>query len=110
VALATQASSADWSYDGHRFQIGTALPPWKKITVDAALDYYYQDYRNANSFSPGGAVFRKDQVYTYSLTVSRPLMEHVSVAFQYIHMYEDSNVAAFNFRRNVFGLSLTGQF
>ncbi|HEX9741488.1 MAG TPA: hypothetical protein VGA17_01705, partial [Nitrospiraceae bacterium] len=110
VALATQASSADWSYDGHRFQIGSTLPPWQKITVDAALDYYYQDYRNANSFSPGGAVFRKDQVYTYSLTVSRPLMEHVSVAFQYIHMYEDSNVAAFNFRRNIFGLSLTGQF
>ncbi|HEX9743143.1 MAG TPA: tetratricopeptide repeat protein [Nitrospiraceae bacterium] len=110
VALATQASAADWSYDGHRFQIASTLPPWRKITVDAALDYYYQDYRNANSFSPNGAVFRKDQVYTYSLTVSRPLMEHVSVAFQYIHMYEDSNVAAFNFRRNIFGLSLTGQF
>lgn len=110
VSMATQASSADWSYDGYRFQVGTRLPPWREITVDAGLDYYYQNYQNANSFSPNGTVFRKDRIYTYSLTVSRPVLEHLSVAFQYLHMYEDSNVAAFNFRRNVFGLSLTGQF
>lgn len=110
VSVATQASAADWSYDGHKFQVGTKLPPLYQVTLDVAFDYYYQNYQNANSFSPGGDVFRKDQVYNYYLTATRPLTEHVALSFQYVHMYEDSNVAAFNFRRNIFGLALTGQF
>jgi Flp pilus assembly protein TadD len=110
VLLATQATAADWEYDGHRFQIGTALPPVYKTTLDVAFDHYLQQYTSANSFSPNGAVFRRDKVYNYYVTMTRPLTDHFAVSFQYVHTYEDSNVAAFNFRRNIFGLALTGQF
>lgn len=110
VSVATSSSAADWAYQGHRVAAGFSLPPFYKITLDGGVDYYIQRYDNANSFSPGGTVFRSDKIYNYYATVTRKLTDNFSLAFQYLHTYGDSNLVVFNYRRNIYGLVLTGQF
>jgi tetratricopeptide (TPR) repeat protein len=110
VSLATQASAADWAYRGHKASVGVSSPPFYKIILDAGFDYYVQLYDNANSFSPGGVVFRTDRVYNYYATAMRQLTDHFSLGLQYVHTDDNSNVAAFQYKRNIYGLVLTGQF
>jgi len=110
VSLAFQASAADWAYHGHKASVGVSSPPFYKIILDVGFDYYVQLYDNANSFSPGGAVFRTDKVYNYYATVMRQLTDHFSLGFQYVHTDDNSNIAAFQYKRNIYGLVLTGQF
>jgi len=110
VSLAGTASAADWAYRGHKASVGVSLPPFYKITLDAGFDYYVQLYDNANSFSPGGDVFREDKLYNYYATAMRQLTEHFSLGIQYVHTDDNSNIAAFKYKRNTYGLVLTGQF
>src|SRR3989442_11761338 len=110
VPLATQASAADWAYRGHKASVGVSLPPLYKIILDVGFDYYVQLYDNANSFSPGGAVFRTDKLYNYYATVMRQLTDHFALGLQYVHTDDNSNIAAFKYKRNIYGLCLTGQF
>ena len=110
VSLATIASAADWAYEGHRFLVGTTLPPMYQVRLDVGFDYYLQNYDSANSFSSGGDVFRMDQVYTYTVTASRQVAERLALALQYLHTRAESNVAAFDYNRNIYAVILTGQF
>jgi tetratricopeptide (TPR) repeat protein len=110
VSLATQASAADWAYHGHKASVGISLPPFYRIILDAGFDYYVQLYDNANSFSPGGAVFRTDKLYNYYATAMRQLTDHFSLGLQYVHTDDNSNIASFKYKRNIYGLVLTGQF
>src|SRR5437867_356614 len=110
VSLAGTASAADWAYRGHKASVGVSLPPFYKIILDAGFDYYVQLYDNANSFSPLGDVFREDKVYNYSATAMRRLTDHFSLGLQYVHTDDNSNIAAFKYKRNIYGLVLTGQF
>ncbi len=110
VSLAGTASAADWAYRGHKASVGVSLPPFYKIILDAGFDYYVQLYDNANSFSPLGDVFREDKLYNYYATAMRRLTDHFSLGFQYVHTDDNSNIAAFKYKRNIYGLVLTGQF
>jgi tetratricopeptide (TPR) repeat protein len=110
VSLAAEASAADWAYRGHKASVGVSLPPLYKTTVDVGFDYYVQLYDNANSFSPGGDVLRTDKVFNYYATVMRKLTDHFSLGLQYVHTDDNSNIASFKYKRNIYGLVLTGQF
>jgi hypothetical protein len=110
VSLAGTASAADWAYRGHKASVGVSLPPFYKIILDVGFDYYVQLYDNANSFSPGGDIFREDKVYNYYATAMRRLTDHFSLGLQYVHTDDNSNIAAFKYKRNIYGLVLTGQF
>src|SRR2546426_8533395 len=110
VSLALQASAADCAYHGHKRSVGGSLPPLYKIILDAGVDYYVQLYYNANSFSPGGGVFPEGKGYYYYATAMRGLTDHFSLGLQYVHTDDNSNIAAFKYKRNIYGLVLTGQF
>ena len=110
ASWALAATSADWAYQGHRFLVGTTLPPWSRITLELGFEYYQQDYSSANSFSPVGDVVREDKTYSPSVTVSRPLTDRLSLAVQYLYMRAESNIAVFDYQRDLVSLTLAGQF
>ena len=110
VSKATQASPTDWASQGHRFLVGTLLPPIHHIWLDLGFDYYLHLYDNANSFSPSGDVVRTDKIYTFSVTASRQITDRFSLALQYLRTQADSNIATFAYDRNIYAAVLTGQF
>jgi len=67
-------------------------------------------YDNANSFSTLGDVFRTDKMFNYYATVTRKLTDHFWLGLQYVHTDDNSNIAAFKYTRNIYGVVLTGQF
>jgi tetratricopeptide (TPR) repeat protein len=113
VSLALQASAADWAYRGHKASVGVSVPPFYSIysiTLDAGFDYYVQLYDNASSFSPGGSVLRTDKVFNYYATATWKLTDHLWLGLQYVHTDDNSNIDAFTYTRNIYGVVLTGQF
>jgi hypothetical protein len=80
------------------------------MIFDAGFDYYVQMYDNASSFSPGGDVLRTDKVFNYYATATRKLTDHLWLGIQYVHTDDNSNIDAFTYTRNIYGVVLMGQF
>jgi tetratricopeptide (TPR) repeat protein len=102
-------TSADWQYTGHRLSTGVAYQPLAATTLQLAFDYYRQNYSNPNSFSPDLTV-RKDNIYQLTGTVVRDLRSWLWLAFQYSYTRDQSNVAVFDYSRNIISLTLGGAF
>jgi hypothetical protein len=109
VAAGIPAAS-DWAYKGHKFSVGLGLPPMLTLKTDLAVDYYLQQYDNANSFSPTGTTFRQDNIYQFTGTVGKDLTKNFSLAFQYGYTRDQNNVSVFNYNRSVYSLVLSGHF
>ncbi|HEU4683350.1 MAG TPA: tetratricopeptide repeat protein [Nitrospira sp.] len=103
-------TNADWSYTGHRLSTGIAYQPMTATTVQLAFDYYRQNYSNANSFSFTGTTVRHDNVYLFTLTGVRELRSWLWLAFQWSYTRDQSNIAAFDYTRNIISLTLGGAF
>src|SRR5215510_3271344 len=103
------ATNGDWSYIGNRLSAGVTYQPLPATTLQLALDYYRQDYSNPNSFSPDLAK-RKDNVYLLTGTAVRDLNSWLWLAFQYSFTRDQSNVAVFEYTRNIVSLTLGGAF
>ncbi len=110
VATPGDTTNADWAYDGHRVTAGIGLPPVWKIRGDLGFDYYRQDYRNPNSFSTTGTTVRRDNVYLLNASLSREIGAGLSIIGQYSYTRDQVNVGAFDYNRNVFSLTLAGQY
>jgi len=103
------ATNGDWSYTGHRLSFGGGYRPFTATTVQLAFDYYRQNYENANSFSPTLET-RNDNVYLLTGTAVQDLNSWLWLAFQYSYTRDQSNVAVFEYTRNIVSLTLGGAF
>ncbi|MGH7235491.1 MAG: tetratricopeptide repeat protein [Nitrospiraceae bacterium] len=104
-------NASDWSYNGYRVSTGLELPSiiWK-LNCGLAFDYNWVNYLNPNSFSGDGLTPRRDRIIGLTGALSRALTEHFLLTFQYSYTREQSNVAAFDYNRSIYSLSLTGRF
>lgn len=104
-------NASDWSYNGYRVSTGLDLPSiiWT-LNLGLAVDYYWVNYLNPNSFSSDGLTPRRDRIIGLTGALSRTLTQHFSLAFQYSYTREQSNIPAFDYNRSVYSLSLTGRF
>jgi tetratricopeptide (TPR) repeat protein len=109
-AIPGQPTNADWSYNGHRLSTGAAYRPLTATTFQLAFDYYRQNYDNPNSFSFTGTTVRKDNVYLLTGTVVQDLNAWLWLAFQYSYTRDESNIAAFDYTRNIVSFTLGGGF
>jgi hypothetical protein len=95
---------------GHRLTFGIELLLFPKTRVDAAMEYYRQDYLNPNSFSVSGTQPRGDDIHIFSGTITRELRPWLSALFQYGYTRDHSNISVFDYSRSVFSVSLLGKF
>jgi tetratricopeptide (TPR) repeat protein len=109
-AVPGRPTNADWAYIGHRFSTGASYQFSPIMKADLAFDYYRQSYSNPNSFSPGGATVRSDNIYQLTGTAVRDLNSWLWVAFQYSFTRDQSNVAVFDYSRHIVSFTLGGTF
>lgn len=102
-------TSGDWAYIGHRLSAGIAYQPLAATTLQFAVDYYRQNYSNANSFSPQ-LVERRDNVYLLTGTAVRDINSWLWLAFQYSYTKDSSNVEVFDYTRHIVSLTVGGSF
>ncbi|MAJ60011.1 MAG: hypothetical protein CBC48_08525 [bacterium TMED88] len=107
------ADGTDWDYSSHDLLIGAEAMLFWDLIVDALVSFSYRPYTFPSSYpappTVNGQVYalspdnRLDKIATVFLMVERAFGEHWSVLTRYSYTRADSNVAVFNYSRNIVG-------
>jgi tetratricopeptide (TPR) repeat protein len=114
---------SDWDYNGHEVSLGVQTPLWAGITLDVQGAYYRFNYQSVNSFScctdtRGGlgsldsndTQVRTDNRYTGGIALSRDVGPYLTLSAGYARTRNQSNLAFFDYRRNLVTLAVSGRF
>jgi hypothetical protein len=118
-----RSDGSDWDYNGHEVSLGVQTPLWAGITLGANGTYNHFNYQNINSFSccldaRGGLGFldtndtreRTDNRFTLALALSRDIGPYFTVSAGYTHVSNMSNLAFFDYHRNIVTLAVSGRY
>jgi hypothetical protein len=122
-----RSDGSDWDYNGHEVGLGVQTPLWAGITLDVHGSYYRFNYQSVNSFScctdargglgdlnldPASPSFdtqvRTDNRFTGGIALSRDVGPYVTLSAGYVHIRNHSNIAFFDYSRNLVTLAVSG--
>lgn len=114
---------SDWDYNGHEVSLGAQTPLWAGLRLDVNGTYNQSTYRNINSFSccvddRGGLSVldandtqkRTDDRFMAGVTLWHDIGPYLTVSAGFRHLSNPSNVAFFDYRRNIATLVISGRF
>ncbi len=105
------ADGKNYAYRGHRLLAGGQYTlPWKQIRLKDDLDVHFRDYVHKNSLLPTTApdtTRRSDTEITNVVRVEVPLPWSLTLSAEYLSSVNDSNLAVFDYTRNVYSLILS---
>ena len=104
------AEGSDFSYTGHRALTGGQYTlPWGDTRLRYDYEVHFRSYDNVNTFpaATGDARTRKDTEQLHSFRIEKPLPNSLTLSAEYLGTFSQSNIAVYNFHRNVFSLIMT---
>jgi len=122
-----RSEGSDWDYNGHEVSLGVQTPLWAGLTLDVNGTYNRFNYQSINSFSccvdvPGtlgileragpnrDTQTRTDNRFTANLALSRDVGPYFTVSAGFTHVSNVSNLAFFDYRRNIVTLAVSGRY
>jgi len=109
---------SEYSYEGHEFRVATDTRlPWE-FQLRTLVSYTLRPYRNNSSFPDPRDVFfnleyplqnenRRDDAWYYSVALEKKLTDDFSAEIAYRYIKNHSNVAVFDYDREILGLYVT---
>lgn len=94
----------NWHNIGNRFNIGALMPLKDKVNLTLTCDVFLQKYEKIADFK------RRDRTYNGSANVRWQVKHDVGLNLQYAHTRADSNVALYDYRRNIYTTSVEYNF
>lgn len=115
---AQRSEGSDWDYNGHEIGLGMQTPIGAGMSLDLYGTYYRFDYQNVNSFDMiqlglldrSDTRSRTDNRFTAGVALSRDLGRYLTVSAGYAHTSNHSNIAFFDYRRNLVTLAISGRY
>lgn len=113
LSLAYEFSNEDtdgknWANLGSRFLLSLLIPePVRETDLVLSGDFLLQNYKNTHS------VFgekRKDETFTISATLIAELVRGLNLNLQYSYIRADSNIAVYDYDRNIYTAGLEYRF
>ena len=105
---------SDWEYVGNRFTAGGQYTlPWYAIRLKYDLDVHLRNYQNPNTILPTtapGTVRRQDQEFVNIVRAELPLPWSFTLAFEYQSTINLSNLALFQYTRNVYTMMVVWSY
>lgn len=105
------AEGANFEYLGHRALLGGQYTlPWAAIRLKYDFDAHIRDYSNTNTVAEltgQGSRTRHDAEFTNIVRVEVPMPAGFTLSGEYQSAVNESNVAVFDYTRNVVSLTLT---
>ncbi len=104
------AQGRDFSYKGHRLVTGGQYTlPWGETRLRYDYEVHFRAYDNVNSLplSSPGSMKRKDTEQLHAFRVEKPLPNSLTLSAEYQGTFAQSNIALFDYHRNVFSLIMT---
>ena len=99
----------DWTYDGHEIKLGLVAPPWQQWVLSLEASATRRDYSNSNEADPSRRK-REDDDLLFVAVLSHPMTEHTQISAQYLYQQNDSNIAIYDYDRNIIGLIVTASY
>jgi len=111
----------EYNFSGHEGVVGVRAELPLSITLDAAGSFFYRSYRHPSTYPNPKDVQafmtytlsdrdRRDEEYRFDLSLERPLTDRLDLELAYHYTNDRSNVAVFDYSRNVVGLFLKMRF
>jgi hypothetical protein len=98
----------NWDNDGNRFVISLLMPVYKdEVKTILSGDIFLQDYKETHT------VFgekRKDKTYTGYATVIWTIYKNLNMNLQYSYTRADSNIAVYDYTRNIYTAGIEYRF
>ncbi len=108
----------DWEYDSHHVGLGLQTVLWKDSTLNVDWGYTRFDYLHINSFAADPLAIltaadrreRQDDRITAAVALTQALGRFLFLSLSVTHTTNLSNIAFFDYRRNIVALTLTGRY
>jgi len=102
------ADGKNWDYKGYKVSAGL-LYPFINNRLKASIfgEAYHQDFSKIHT------IYRKerrDNTYTAQAALTYTIMNPLDVTVGYAHIKNDSNIGVYEYRRNLYTLSLMYRF
>lgn len=107
------AHGTDWDFQSHDFVVGAKALLFWGIQLDSQIGYSYRPYTYASSYPTppvtGNQIIslspipREDQITNVIAVLEKPISDHWSVLTRYSYTRASSNVAVFDYSRNIIG-------
>ena len=113
------ADGRDFTYHGHRLLTGGLYTlPWRDVRLSYDFGFHYRGYTNKNSLFPEtspGTKERSDKELTQLFRVAVPVVRHATwgifeMLFDYQRTDASSNLAVYDYTRNVYTVSVTWRY
>lgn len=101
------AKGSNWVNNGNKVDIGLIFPVKQKVDLIINTGAFIQDYRNEHT---AFLLKRKDQTYTASANMLMNLAKDLNLNIQYSYTRANSNIAIYDYSRNVYTLGLEYSF
>ncbi|WP_054695081.1 hypothetical protein [Geotalea toluenoxydans] len=101
------AQGNNWSYLGNRLNADLLLPLASRTSVIISLEGFWQNYLNNHTIY---GMKREDATYAATVNLSHELTDGVFVNFQYFHASDFSNLALYEYDRNVYSTGVEVRF
>lgn len=88
----------NWTYRGHKASAGVLYPLSDRLRVQGYMDVNLQYFKHANSYF---LKKRKDFTFTQSALLSYAIYKKTDLVVQYTHIEDDSNIATYNYEREI---------
>ena len=99
----SDTDGAWWDNDSHRFSLNAAVPLSDRVTAQAGAQATLTDYKNVHT------VFnqlREDEIYYGFFGLNFDLTRNLKLIGQYSHTTANSNIAIYDYRRDVYSVGL----
>ncbi|MFQ5899139.1 MAG: tetratricopeptide repeat protein [Candidatus Methylomirabilia bacterium] len=102
------AEGRNFEYRGHRILAGGQYTlPWRETRLSYDLDVHFRNYTNAHSILTRE---QADTEVTHVVRVEQPLLYNLTLSAEYQAIISGSNLAVFDFTRQVSSLIVSWQF
>jgi hypothetical protein len=102
------ADGIHYSNEGYRTSVNLIYPLLDKIRLQLAGDIYFQDYKNENILFNN--TVRKDRNYTGTVGLTWSVFKHVDLIAQYMFTRVNSNIYAYDYKRDIYSLGMELKF
>lgn len=96
-----------WSYNGNKYFGNLTVKLMRSLSADLYGEYCNRNYTGV---FPGPSVQRRDDIQTYSLTVTKGLSKNFSLVLGQFYVRNKSSITAFDYKRAITSMFITARF
>lgn len=94
-------------YIGNKLDAGLTYPVTSAATFNFGCGAFHQDFEDPHT---AFKIVRKDKIYTVNSSLSYAITEDVDARIQYAYMRGESNLAVYDYTKNVYSAGIEARF